>query len=77
MSTNSKAVLEAALSLPPDDRVELAERLMFSVDEQHQAELERAWDAENARRLDEIDRGEATLISGDEAMRRLEERKKL
>lgn len=77
MSSNSKAVLEAALSLSPEDRAELAERLMLSLDEQHQAEVERAWEEEIGRRLDQIDRGEVTLISAEEAKQRIRERKKI
>lgn len=75
MSGKSKSILEAALSLSADERAEIAERLMFSLDDQHQAEIEAAWDAELQRRADEVDRGDVALIPGDEAMRRLRERK--
>ena len=77
MSGNSKSILEAALSLPADDRAEIAERLMFSLDDQHQAEIETAWDAELQRRANEVDRGEIALIPGDEAIRRLRQRNKV
>lgn len=76
MTSNSKSVLDAALSLPPDDRAELAEQLMLSLDEKYQAELEAAWNAEIQRRLDDIDQGKVQLIPGDEAMRMLRARKK-
>jgi putative addiction module component (TIGR02574 family) len=77
MSGNSKSILEAALSLPADDRAEIAERLMFSLDDRHRAEIEAAWDAELQRRSTEVDRGDVTLIPEDEAMRRFRERKKV
>lgn len=77
MTVDSKAVFEAALSLSPDDRAELAERLILSLDEKHQTDLEAAWNAEIQRRLDEIDQGKVELIPGEEAMRLLRARKKV
>jgi putative addiction module component (TIGR02574 family) len=68
MSANPRSILEAALSLPPDDRAEIAERLMFSLDDRHRAEIEAAWDAELQRRANEVDRGDVALIPRDEAM---------
>ena len=40
---DSKTLQEAALSLPPDERAALAEKLLSSLDEPSEAELERAW----------------------------------
>ena len=77
MSGNSKSILDAALSLPAEDRAEIAERLMFSLDDRHRAEIETAWEGELQRRANEVDRGDVLLIPGDEAMRRLRERKKV
>lgn len=77
MSDDSKTILEAALALPPDDRIEIAERLMFSLDEVHQREIEEAWNSEIQRRMDEVDRGEVAMIPVDEAMRRIRERKRI
>ena len=77
MTEQLKAVLEAAMSLPPDDRVELAEGLMWSLDEAYQEKVERAWNAEIDRRLDEIHSGRAELVDGDEALRRLRDRRKV
>ena len=65
------------MSLPPDDRVELAEGLMWSLDEAYQEKVERAWNAEIDRRLDEIHSGRAELVDGDEALRRLPDRRKV
>lgn len=76
MSGNSKSVLEAALALPADDRAEIAERLMLSLDEQRQQEIEDAWTAEIQRRMDEVDRGEVAMIPANEAMRQIRERRK-
>jgi len=76
MSGKSKSVLDAALALSADDRAEIAERLMLSLDEQRQQEIEDAWTAEIQRRMDEVDRGEVAMIPADEAMRRIRERKR-
>ena len=76
MSGKTKSVLDAALALPADDRAEIAERLMLSLDEQRQREIEDAWAAEIQRRMDEVDRGEVAMIPADEAMRRIRERKR-
>ena len=40
---DSKTLQEAALSLPPDERAALAEKLLSSLDEPSEAELERIW----------------------------------
>ena len=40
---DSKTLQEAALNLPPDERAALAEKLLSSLDEPSEAELERAW----------------------------------
>ena len=52
---------EQALQLEPEDRVELAERLLSSVFSDK--ELEDAWGAEIERRIDEIESGRAKLLS--------------
>ncbi len=47
------------LQLPTDQRAELAHVLIHSLDEGADADVEAAWDAELARRTEEIDRGVA------------------
>jgi len=76
MVANSKAVLEAALVLPADERVELAERLIHSLDEAEQAAVEAAWTEEIDRRLAALDSGTATLLTHEEALRRVREARK-
>jgi putative addiction module component (TIGR02574 family) len=76
MTAHSKSIVEAALSLPADDRAELAERLISSLDKKYQAELEAAWNVEIERRFDEIERGDVQLIPGDEALRMFKSRTK-
>ena len=67
---DSKALQEAALNLPPDERAALAQKLLLSLDEQSEAELERTWLSEAARRARELDRGEAQAIPADEVRRK-------
>jgi putative addiction module component (TIGR02574 family) len=47
------------LQLPLEQRAELAHVLIHSLDEGADPDAEAAWDAELARRIDEIDRGAA------------------
>ena len=67
---NSKTLQEAALSLPPDERAALAEKLLSSLDEPSEAELERTWLLEAARRARELDRGDVQGISEEDVRRK-------
>lgn len=62
--------LEAeAFALPPEDRATLARRLLWSLEEIPEAEFDRLWGEESARRAAELDAGTAKLIPGDEVAR--------
>ena len=74
MNTQAEQVLQTALTLPPDDRVEIAESLILSLDEERAAEVEAAWAAEIKRRIESIDKGEVQLIPADEVMRQMRAR---
>jgi putative addiction module component (TIGR02574 family) len=74
MNSHAEQILQSALSLNPDDRVEIAESLILSLDEERAADIEAAWAAEIKRRLESIDRGEVKLIPADEVMRSMRER---
>ena len=67
---DSKTLQEAALSLPPDERAALAEKLLSSLDEPSEAELERTWLSEAARRAGELDRGDVQGISEEDVRRK-------
>jgi len=62
--SDQAAVLEAALQLPTDQRADLASELLRSLDADEatlpQAEVERRWSAELARRAERALRGEST-----------------
>ena len=51
-----------ALSLPPDERMQLAEDLLSSLHGPADPDVQAAWDAEISRRLGEVEAGTAKLI---------------
>ena len=65
-----KRDLEAeALRLPSKARARLAERLLTSVETEHDADSEALWLEEAERRLNEIESGEVTPVSAQDALR--------
>jgi len=60
--TPHAGLLEDALKLPPDDRLALATELLHSVEDRADPEWERAWSAEIARRIQELDEGSVKAI---------------
>jgi putative addiction module component (TIGR02574 family) len=74
MSDEARHLLEEALRLPLEERSQLAEKLLRSLDAEEAslspADWERMWSDEVARRLREIDGGRTQLIDGDEALAR-------
>jgi putative addiction module component (TIGR02574 family) len=71
MTDKSKVVLEEALKLTANERAEVAERLIASLDEVPDADVEQAWQEEVQRRLQQIDRGEVRTIPWEEVQRQL------
>jgi putative addiction module component (TIGR02574 family) len=63
------------LQLPADQRAELAHVLIHSLDDDADAGAEAAWDAELARRIDEIDRGVAQGEPAETVFARLREKR--
>lgn len=75
----SKMTLEfvtAALALPPEDRALLADKLLESLSEQEQSEIDAAWAEEARQRLEAFDRGEMEAIPAEDVFRDLALRKK-
>lgn len=58
-----------ALSLPVQERAELAEQLLSSLDALSEVEIEQLWLREAARRAAELDRGETQRVPADEVRR--------
>ncbi len=71
MSRDAAQVLKEALALPIEARVALIGPLVDSLDMETDQNAEEAWRVEIVRRLEEIDSGAVTLVSWDEARRRL------
>ena len=59
MSQTTEALRATLAKLPMQERAELANFLIHSLDTEWDAETEAAWDAELARRSDEITSGKA------------------
>jgi len=71
MTQEAAAILKQALALPPDERADLAESLILSLDPADAAALEAAWAKEIARRIEDLDAGRVQPISEEEFLKRL------
>jgi putative addiction module component (TIGR02574 family) len=72
MSLTTERILEDVLSLPENQRAELAMRLLQSLDREIDPDAEEAWAAEIERRCAAVDAGEITLSDWHDVRRRLE-----
>ena len=70
MSRKIEELLAEAMKLPPAARANRARSLIASLDESVD-DAEAAWQAEIARRLEEIDNGDVKLVSWSEARRQI------
>jgi putative addiction module component (TIGR02574 family) len=59
-------LLKQALNLPEKERAELAASLIDSLDPKVDEDVEAAWQAEIARRIEEIETGKARAIPWEE-----------
>ena len=64
-------LLKKALTLSVEERADLANSLLESLDDAADASVEAAWEAEVLRRMEEIDSGKVKPVSLAEARRRL------
>lgn len=71
MSSQGQQLLAEALSLPPEERVELAEKLLFSLRTDEQQEIDALWAAEAESRLDAMKQGLLESIPAEEVFRSL------
>jgi putative addiction module component (TIGR02574 family) len=67
MSKKGAQVLEDALSLPPAERAEVAERLLSSLDASRVERIDALWAAEAEDRIEAFDRGEIKAVSASDA----------
>lgn len=68
MSNQLEIVEAQALKLSPEERAQLADRLITSLFEDH--EIEDAWAVEVERRIEEIESGRAKLIPATDSIAR-------
>jgi len=70
VTAQARKVLDEVLALPEDDRVGILDELAASLADRMVA-ARAAWDAEVARRLSAMDRGEIAVLDGTIATREL------
>lgn len=66
MSLTIEQIKAEAIKLPPEVRADLADWLWVSVESRESVQA--AWDAEIARRIEEIESGAVALIPGEEVL---------
>jgi putative addiction module component (TIGR02574 family) len=62
MSNRGTEILKEALSLPPDERAEIAEQLLSSLDSPDRQKVDVLWANEVEDRLDSYEQGEIKTI---------------
>jgi len=70
MSPETDELLQKAMTLPPEDRAELASSLIDSLDQTVDADAEMAWQQEVSRRVDEVRSGQVKTIPWREVQRK-------
>lgn len=77
MTIAAETLLEQALTLPLEDRALLASGLLASLDSEsiEEAEVDRLWSAETERRATLLDSGEARLVTWENLVSRIDERR--
>jgi hypothetical protein len=73
---NARMIEKEALDLPVEKRAKLAERLLESLDELSELEVEKLWLREALRRDAEIEEGKVRLVTSQELERRVRARLK-
>jgi putative addiction module component (TIGR02574 family) len=73
MVERTRELLEKALALPEKERAALAGTLIESLEPPADAEVESAWQAEVARRIAQLDSGEARAVPWEEVKTQLAE----
>jgi putative addiction module component (TIGR02574 family) len=76
MGRNLKDLFDEAITLPENDRAELAALLIATLDGERDEGVEKAWEEEIERRIRELDAGEMKTIPWEEVRAELAARKK-
>jgi putative addiction module component (TIGR02574 family) len=72
MSLTIEQIKAEAMKLPPEVRADLADWLWVSVESRESVQA--AWDAEIARRIEELESGNVELIPGEEVFARIDKK---
>jgi len=76
MIRNTAKVVTEALSLPPRSRARLADKLLESLNQPRQREVNKLWAAEVEDRIDAYEKGEIKVIPGKRLFRNLRTKRK-
>ena len=68
----AEKILAEALTLGTRERADVAAKLLASLDGEPEAEVEAAWAAEVAQRIDDIEAGRIELVPWDDVESRIE-----
>ncbi|MDA3924223.1 MAG: addiction module protein [Kiritimatiellae bacterium] len=71
MVTIADRVMDEVLSLPADQRMNLADRILESLNSPTDPEIDAQWAVEVERRVQEISNGEVELIPGEEVFAKI------
>ncbi len=71
MTAMSNRVIEEALSLPADIRLNLVEKLITSLNLPIDEDIDRLWAEEAERRISQIEAGEVSLVPGEEVFSKI------
>ncbi len=74
MKSVTTKLTEELLSLPCEDRIYLADRLLESLNAPTRENIEQAWAEEAERRIEEIESGNVDTIPGEQVFREIRER---
>jgi putative addiction module component (TIGR02574 family) len=70
MSKTGAQLIQEALALPPEERAELVERLLISLDPPPDRRIDELWAREAEDRVDAFERGEIKSVPAKEAFER-------
>jgi putative addiction module component (TIGR02574 family) len=76
MNIQEDQLFAEAMTLPPKERVDLAERLLSSIDLVTQQENDMLWAQEAERRIDSFGKGEIKSVQANEVFRKIKAKKK-
>ena len=71
MATTNDRVIEEALSLPADARLNLIEKFLMSLNLPTDEEIDRLWAEEAERRVSQIEEGKVKLVPGEEVFAKI------